>query len=361
MGDLYWDEFITGSLFSIRGNKRDGNPNANGKYGLADRTGKIVIAPQFDKIYARGGMIGVDIGFKSGFVNGDGEYIIPAEYDYIGKFNKYDTCVVSMRGQQGQWQDGIIDKTGRQVVPLRYEDITILGKDRFSARTDKGYGLFDMTGTSVTKKKFGKMSAGYDHYAFAEVKLPGKKHLPTGKIFRQSCGEGRYKYFHESYPCEGKDRSSPYGLMKEDGTILTPEVFGDTHTVFSDGLFQISSISINAPFLQHVFIDTDGNLVLVDIKNGTSFINGTAYISMSYGVSGFLPGSGKDLALGRPLNDNIETFFINKRGDIVRLSQTEQRAFLREYLSRKKQSHSSERPPFLEYTPTVERQGIGNC
>lgn len=337
IGDFYWDFGFESEpheeLFAIRANKRNGKPNTNGKYGFVDREGNIVIAPQFDSIRSfENGMAGVCIGFKKGFVNYKGEYIIPAEYDHAYRFDKHGLCIVSKFGEYDRLLNGIIDKSGNVIAPLAYEEIEILSKDRFFARTDNGYTLFDISGTPISNQEFGYISKAFDNYVFAEIDLPGKKQKsPTGKTFRKSCYEGRYLYFYDRYSGCADKHGYDFGIMKEDRTILTHQMF-EYIGYYSDGL-----IRTETDFMW-VYVDLEGKPVLFDFSDTCSdFIDGAAYIvTHSWGFRTLDSRCTLIIRKGNslsevPLIDNKTTFFIDKHGDIIELTLEQQDEFLRKY------------------------------
>ena len=332
IGDFYWplglEDDTKDMLYAMRSNKRSGISNVNGKYGFVDKTGKIVLEPQFDKIsWFKNGMQRVDIGFLAGFVNKSGEYVIPAQYNQATSFNEYGYAVVSKYGEYGRLLDGIIDKSGNVVAPVIFEDIEIIGKDRFYARYKNGYMLYDIRGNPVAGEEFGKIQFLFDNCAMVDFGFFEKREYnPTGIIFRKSCGDGLYVYFYECGPGCGGEHFHFFGLMKEDGTILTPQIF-EVVGCFSDGL-----VSANAGGITVDYIDHDGIPVIFDCYTTCSnFIDGVAYFVTHDWSDGSLNMNMKKLP-DQPLVDGVTTFFINKRGDIVDLNIDEQKEFLRKYI-----------------------------
>ena len=358
IGDFYWDVYFkyddNVKLFTIRSNKRNGFPNAGGKYGLVDDTGKIVVQPKFDRIYyPSNGMINVDVGYLGGFIDEGGAYVIPAEYDHPRSFSEHGLCVVAKYGEYSRLMEGIIDSSGSIVAPLIFTDIKILSKERFVAQHGNGYKLFDISGTPVSDNVFGRVDAVFNGFALADAdELYETEYNPTGRIFRESCGEGRYLYFHECYPGCSEDHMHGFGLMKEDGTILTPEIFehaGD----FSEGLMRVNSVS----WLED-YINLDGIPVLVDFtSNCSDFIDGAAYIATHDWIEGSLLHLQRELRqieetgapLEEPLTDNVTTFFINKQGDIIHMDLAQQQEFLQKYFANREKSISKRDWPFKEY------------
>jgi hypothetical protein len=163
----------------------------DGKHGYVDRSGKILIAPRFDRAYrfseglavvqvgkwhgfidrsgkfiVRGsreldvwdqfseGLARVMKGSKFGFINGSGKIVIPPIYDDAGNFSEGLAAVnvgQNLNGEGGKW--GYIDKTGKVVIDFRfiraepfYNGIAMTG-DPLLIKSELGY--IDKTGKYV--------------------------------------------------------------------------------------------------------------------------------------------------------------------------------------------------------------------
>ncbi|NYR10867.1 WG repeat-containing protein [Psychrobacter sp. BI730] len=91
----------------------------NGKYGFINKNGQNVIPIEYDSIHPEfsEGLLGVEKEGKYGFVNKNGKEVIPIEYDYVGYFSE-DLAAVGREGRSG-----FIDKQGEVVIPIEYDDI----------------------------------------------------------------------------------------------------------------------------------------------------------------------------------------------------------------------------------------------
>jgi hypothetical protein len=284
IGDFMWavslQEEKECNLFPVRANKRNGKPNANGKYGFVDRAGKLVIEPQFDIAHSPvNSMASVYNGYQIGFVNDGGKYVIPAQYDIdryrSHSFDEYGLCVVTKFGEFDNSKYGAIDKKGNVVIPLIYNDLVILSEDRFYAQTDKGYRLFSIDGTPVVDKYFGGMgySSSFDDFILVDTELPEQESETSDKIFRADCGEGNYLYFYECYPGCAEDHGHGFGIMEKDGTILTHQIFEHIGEYY-DGLIFGQSLSHNFDY-----INLDGKIELFNFPDICSdFVDGVARI-----------------------------------------------------------------------------------
>lgn len=83
----------------------------DGYYGYMDRTGKIVIQPQFGEagdFYE--GLAKVNKNMKWGFIDKTGKIVIPLKYYAVDNFSEGLAAVCNEK-----WQWGFIDKTGKLV------------------------------------------------------------------------------------------------------------------------------------------------------------------------------------------------------------------------------------------------------
>ncbi|MDR0915853.1 MAG: WG repeat-containing protein [Oscillospiraceae bacterium] len=108
------------------------------KYGLIDRTGKVVLQPVYDWIdfnYAVDGLIGVEKDGKDGYVDKNGKVIIPIIYNAFYFGDAPDG--LAFAGISGKF--GFIDKSGNVAVPLEYDTIRYANSD---------YGSYNYLGFS---------------------------------------------------------------------------------------------------------------------------------------------------------------------------------------------------------------------
>jgi hypothetical protein len=90
----------------------------NGKEGYIDRTGKIVIQPQFDKAFPfTEGLAAAASGGAWGYIDGSGSWVIRPAYAMAARFSEGRAAVKDTFGSKY----GYIDKTGTMVIPERYD------------------------------------------------------------------------------------------------------------------------------------------------------------------------------------------------------------------------------------------------
>lgn len=88
----------------------------DGKWGFIDKTGKEVIPFQYDSATSfLQGLAGVKKDGKWGFISKDNEVVIDFQYDDVYPFSEGLAAVQ----EDGKW--GYVDKTGKLVIPCKYE------------------------------------------------------------------------------------------------------------------------------------------------------------------------------------------------------------------------------------------------
>ena len=91
----------------------------NGRYGLADTTGTILIKPIYEDLtyFSSNGLALAKSNGKYGYINNKGDIVIDFKYDDARGF-KYDLAPVKIKGK---W--GFIDKKGNFKIEPKYENV----------------------------------------------------------------------------------------------------------------------------------------------------------------------------------------------------------------------------------------------
>ncbi len=165
----------------------------SGKWGYIDKTGKVVINPQFSggdfglfdagKLISFGsfreGLAAVRIGDeksgKWGFIGKDGRFVINPQFDEVFPFN--EGLAVVRVGDNGTSRFGYIDGTGKYVINPQFDwtygfdsglALVRIGDDK----TGK-FGYIDKTGKFVVNPQF-DATEGFTKDGLAVVKIAGK-------------------------------------------------------------------------------------------------------------------------------------------------------------------------------------------
>ena len=115
-----------------------------GKIGYIDKTGKIVINPQFDGvgIFAEG-LAKVRIGDKYGYIDKTGKIVINSQFDGVGNFAE-GLAKVRIGDKYGY-----IDKTGQYVFPPQFDDIEKFTENLAIVEIGGKWAYIDKTGKII--------------------------------------------------------------------------------------------------------------------------------------------------------------------------------------------------------------------
>jgi hypothetical protein len=129
------------------------------KWGLIDKQGKLVLAPQFDQLghFAGNGLAPVKIGNDWGYIDSKGKITINPQFALAGRFTKVGgnwAAVAASRADNGEVRVGVIDSSGKWLVPAQFDSL----------------GMFDSSGHAIAKTgdKFGLIDA-QGHYTLQPV------------------------------------------------------------------------------------------------------------------------------------------------------------------------------------------------
>jgi hypothetical protein len=116
----------------------------NYKYGIVDLDGNEVIPLKYDKVgNFKEGRVEIELNGKYGFVDLEGNEVIPPKYDRFGNF--YDGIARVMLNRK--W--GVVDLDGNEVVPLKYDWLGDFKDGRARVMLNNKLGYVDLDGNEV--------------------------------------------------------------------------------------------------------------------------------------------------------------------------------------------------------------------
>lgn len=277
------------------------NSNGYGE-GYIDRSGTIVIPTKFDKAteFSEGlAMVGVDqgkreiqiegekyyfssshSGHKWGFIDKTGKYIAEPLYRRAGKFSE---GLAPVEHPNGLW--GFLDRSGGWAIAPRFQWASGFSEGFACVRLKGKFGFIDQTGKIVIAPQF--TSPGNFSEGVAAVRSGGKVLNPDESIRFDSLG-GRFVYIDKT----GRKK------IKLGGNI---EQVGD----FVDGL---ARVEIKGDW---GFIDKTGKMVIEPQFGGRPvFSEGLAFVILKGGRIGFIDKTGAvvlkpDFALGNNFSNGL--------------------------------------------------------
>lgn len=124
----------------------------DGKWGVVDKEGKIVINPQFREIYRDGDDYLVNVGSKWGWVDAEGKYIINPQFRAARNrgFNGTDLAAVKVGDK---W--GYINKKGKLEINPQFESVSpFFGDIALVYKRKSGHGIIDTDGKYIANPQF---------------------------------------------------------------------------------------------------------------------------------------------------------------------------------------------------------------
>lgn len=200
------------------------------KYGYIDKTGMLVIKPQFDKAYPfREGLAPVKIGEKIGFINKQGEFVIEALFDQTYGFHE-GLAPVCINGKYG-----FINKKGEFVIKPQFtifvgsfnEGLAVVRNDKY------GYGYIDKKGSYVFPPKYYVAFPFFNGIAQAVYQNKSIFFDKTGKIIASSDDKTFVGIFNEGLLAIKLDKK--YGFINTKGKIVIKPKY-DKACNFNEGL-----------------------------------------------------------------------------------------------------------------------------
>ena len=273
----------------------------DGKWGLINRTGRVVVTPRFDELGRQSAnafgasqktwqaltllqsrptsdeLVGVRLGKQWGFVNRDDGMTVAASFDGIGWFGQEGLAAAERRGK---W--GFIDRTGRFVIEPQFDYVYNFACGLAHVQKGRGrnpkWGLIDTSGRFVLAPTFDLIS---EPCYWALV-------LSHGDPERSS------RYNAKSYNTDliGVVAGGRLGYANRQGDIvIEPKFVRQTDLAFHEGL---KRVRLN-PGDKDGYIDQTGRFdIPPQFDSGDEFFEGRALVRVG-ARSGYIDKTGKFL------------------------------------------------------------------
>lgn len=116
----------------------------NGKWGYIDKTGKIVVEPQFDEAWSHTeGLAGAKIRGRWGYIDKRGKIVVEPQFNNIFGFSEGLAAIET----GGKW--GYIDKTGKIVINPQFDKAYSHSEGLARVKIGDKLGYIDKTGKYV--------------------------------------------------------------------------------------------------------------------------------------------------------------------------------------------------------------------
>lgn len=275
------------------------------KYGYIDKTGKVIIKPQFIKAGDFHEGLAYACKTRCGYIDKTGKFVIKPRFQDANDFSE------GLASVRKFWMYGFIDKTGKFVIKPKFLFATHFSEGLANVAWVENFTIKGISTKSVSIK------SGYvDKLGHIVIKLP--QNATINSDFKNGL----------AVFCNNKDdlpsfkKSDRYGFIDKTGKVVIPPKFKD----LGDFSENIATVKLNNKW---GVIDTTGKFVIQPrYNNSIDFYEGLADVKIG-SKYGYMNKNEKivikpqfDIA-GRfeeglaPIVINNKQGYINKKGEIV--------------------------------------------
>jgi hypothetical protein len=274
-----------------------------GKYGIVDTKGNWLFEKQksvYTILGAAQGLIRCKVNGKYGFLDKKGNEVIITRYDDATDFNTMGLSKVGQKKTTSTYPShyGFIDTKGKEVIPIKYESIGLFyqGLAMVKDPETNRYGFLDNTGKWVIKPVY-LDGLSFDEFGGCWVKMTDARYHyidKTGKDYG-IVDSTSYRNFNKDGYAVIANLEFPYVMVDKTGKVITRIDDCDGIYNFSGGLagYKCKSNSL------YGFLDVNANKVIP-----------CAYASFT----GFVEGVSR---IQKKVNDKFKFGYINTRGETL--------------------------------------------
>lgn len=131
-------------------------------YGIVDEEGKYIVPAIYKELDFNFGFVEsplytvTDKNDKIGYINNQGKVVIACKYDRAASL-EMGYAIVGVKVDEYSYKQGLIDSTGKEVLPLQYPNLEYYPKDRvlvFSEQSMGKVGVMDLKGNILIKPQY---------------------------------------------------------------------------------------------------------------------------------------------------------------------------------------------------------------
>ena len=229
-------------------------------------------------------------GVKWGYINDQGTFVIPPQYDYANSYQANGLAVV----EQNQ-RSGLINQSGSFVVPPKFSTITGFSEGRAQVLDDQGFRVIDEQGKVLTHKAYDFIAEYKEGRALFTAMVDGKQKYGYLDRGGNEVIAPRFKLggdFHEGKAVVQVEENT-YSLIGLQGQSLRTYKKAYVGS-YQDGLMAFKNTSDG----KFGYMDMDGNVVIEpQFTDAQAFQNGRAIVNMatdySYSAYGMIDKAGR--------------------------------------------------------------------
>ncbi len=308
------------------------------KWGYIDDSGRIVIATRFDgaEDFQENGLAVVTVQNRAGLINSQGQFVVSPKYSTITTFSEGRAVVIDDKGfwvmdergriltkkphafigtyqegraqysgtdAQGNYLSGYLDRSGNEVIPLRYQMATDFTGGKALVQVKEGeYALIDRNGKRLQTYRYpfvGPLGDGLLAFSqaasgpYGYIDEKGTVVIPPRYTSAQPFEAGRAVVNTSSDPMTNR-----YGLIDKQGTFIIKPEYNDILLLGEERVGVGKARVQGSPFMGSIYAiaDTAGR-----------FLSNFAYNDVSSYRRGYASAT-----------NNQYTFFIDRTGQVAK-------------------------------------------
>jgi hypothetical protein len=256
--------------------------------GFIDRTGNLTVTYLYKEDFNEYGFCGVQKNFTSwganagcGFIDRTGKEVIPAIWG--NGCISFLSAFLLRASKYNLW--GVINIKNERVVPIIYNEVSILGSKYILVKHNGKYGLMNLDGQSLTPIKYDGINIlGYKHILVKQDNKYGLINLEGQSLTPIKYDEINMLGYKHILVKQG----NKYGLIDLEGQSLTPIKY-DNIKIFQEGFAIVKLENKNG------FINELGEEAILSIYDESfNFKNGLAQVRIG-NKFGLIDYSGKTI------------------------------------------------------------------
>ncbi len=219
------------------------------------------------------------------------------KYSSVDSFNDEGFAIV----HDIQGYSGLVDKTGREVVPCVYSRLTKIGPDRYSVSPidHNDYSIINSNGKTITTELYGHMGEYSDGLVFAKqaddllvyLDINGKEVIQLAEGWGYDFNDGMAAVMHD--PGEPGGNDVLWGFIDKTGKLVIDYQFYRVYD-FQNGAAPVCTGKINGEVWK--VIDKTGKMISpTTYTNMEPFKGGIAKIIIGGKGFGFIDTTGREL------------------------------------------------------------------
>ena len=283
----------------------------NGK-GVIDKTGKMVISPQFQFQHISNfseGLAGAEIkngtGWGGGFIDKTGKVVIGPQLPRFWAARKFSEGLGLIFSDGG---GGFVDKTGKMVIAFQFESANDFSEGLAAVKVNGKWGYIDKTGRVVISPQFENLYGNNFSEGLASVKVNGKWGYidKAGNMVISPQFENEHGYFSEGLaPVKVNGK---WGVIDKTGKMVIAPQFEHVANFRKSSLAYIEK-RVQDEHIYRAYIDKSGAIVTPMFYFGEEFSEDLAAVQINKEEgSGYINSQGEWVISPETLKKSMEKY-----------------------------------------------------